>query len=213
MKRTVLLLAFSGMFFFAKAQTLNIQAGTTISNLDWELNHYQPEYRRNIIGYSFFVGMDYLDKKYINLSSNIGFIRKGGMWDVELFEIEKNFITYYPEKATLDYFSTNTLIELKYPVTGRFIPFISLGPRVDFLVSRNARFEDFNEQGFLHEVAFGILAGGGIKFVNGKSIIGFRFDYYADINDIATYQVFNQAEPAEIKARTFSLNVSYGYRF
>lgn len=213
MKRLILLL--SGVFcmFSVNAQTLNIQGGTTISNLDWELNEYQPNYHRNIIGYSFFVGMDYLDKKYINLSSNIGFIRRGGMWDVELLDVEKNFIMYYPEKATLDYLSANTLIEFKYPVTDRFIPFISIGPRVDFLVNRNARFEVYKEEGFLNDVAYGILAGAGIKFVNGKSIIGFRFDYYADMNDIATYHVSVQTEPVEVKAKTFSLNLSYGYKF
>lgn len=199
--------------FSINAQTINIQAGTAISHLDWELNYYHPDYPQSIVGYSFFVGMEYLDKKYINLSSNIGMIRKGGMWDELLLDIERNFIMSYPRKATLDYLSANTLIDFKYPVTDRFIPFISVGPRVDFLVNRNARFEVYKEEGFLNEVAYGILAGAGIKLVNGKSIIGFRFDYYADMNDIATYQVFSQTESVEVKAKTLSLNLSYGYKF
>lgn len=214
MKKSILLIALSGILFTAKAQTFNIQAGTSVSHLNWAFAGFDNHiYDQNIIGYSFFVGVDYLDFKYLNLSSNVGIIRKGGMMEFEFLDIEGQSIGIRNDRATLDYVSVNTLVDLKYPLNDKLIPFICVGPRVDFLAKSNERFNDFKEQGLLNSVSYGILAGGGIKFVIAKSLIGFRFDYYADMNDIVTYQAFNQTEPVEIKAKTFSLNLSYGYRF
>ena len=63
-----------------QAQTLTIQGGTTFSRLKW-FNGGDSDFKRyekTLIGYSGFVGVDYLEKKHFNLSTNAGFIRKGG---------------------------------------------------------------------------------------------------------------------------------------
>lgn len=73
MKKTGLL--FIGLTFaiLTNGQMIKIQGGTSISKLDWQLKGVDigPFYNEAMIGYSIFAGLDYLDKQYFNLSSNI----------------------------------------------------------------------------------------------------------------------------------------------
>ena len=62
-------------------------------------------YNKYVAGLNVLVGIDYLNLKYFNLSSNIGFIQKGGKDSIlivtqfgepenkELFKITVNYIT------------------------------------------------------------------------------------------------------------------------
>lgn len=214
MKPILLLLSFLCFFFAAHTQTLNIQAGTTVSHLDWELKGLNGRlYDQNLIGYSFFVGMDYHNIKYFNLSSNIGMIRKGGMMELEFLDIEGQSTDFMKDKATLDYVSVNTVIDLKYPVNEKLIPFISIGPRADFLISSSKQFEIFKEQKQLSAISYGIVTGLGLKYAIARAIVGIRFDYYTDINNVASYTEPDQVDPSEIRAKMYSLNVSCGYKF
>src|SRR6185437_11780071 len=61
------------------AQTINFQGGVSISNLHSVL--YPTVY--TFLGHtrvdpSFSIGMEYLEKKYWSISSNVGYVRKGG---------------------------------------------------------------------------------------------------------------------------------------
>ena len=64
--------------YISQGQVFKIQAGTSLSSLDWNIitNNYKIPGNR-IVGQSIFFGFDYAEKRYFNLSSNIGTIRKG----------------------------------------------------------------------------------------------------------------------------------------
>jgi hypothetical protein len=120
----------------AFGQTLKIQTGTTLSQLDWKLGILDIDpYSETMIGYSVFAGMDYLENMYFNLSSNFGFIRKGGKGTITFTTETGETIDEKTEKAKLNYFSVNTTFDLKYPIKDRIIPYISVGPRFDYLTS------------------------------------------------------------------------------
>lgn len=115
MKKTGLLLIGLTFAILLNGQTFKIQGGTSISTLDWQLKgiNVDPFYNETLIGYSVFAGVDYFDKQYFNLSSNIGMIRKGGKDEIQLTFADGDLTgETFTEKPTLDYLSINTTIDI-----------------------------------------------------------------------------------------------------
>jgi len=79
-KKIGLLLIGLTIAIFADGQIVKIQGGTSISKLDWiwKEGNEASLYEKTLIGYSIFAGIDYFEKQYFNLSSNMGVIREGG---------------------------------------------------------------------------------------------------------------------------------------
>ena len=215
MKKTGLLVIGLIIAILTNGQTIKIQGGTSISKLDWELKgiNVDPFYKETLIGYSFFAGMDYFDKKYFNFSSNIGMIRKGGKDEIQLTdqygELTGQTIT---EKPTLDYLSINTMIDLKYPIKEIVSPFISFGPRFDYLVSSSKHFDTLKEIDELKSTSIGLLLGGGLKYDISSLQFGLRADYYLDFTKVANWTIENTGNGGEVTVNTFTINLIIGYR-
>ena len=195
-------------------QTIKIQGGTSISRLDWQLRNINTEsfYKDPLIGYSFFAGLDYLDKHYFNLSSNIGMIRKGGKSETQLTfsEGEQTGITFI-SKPTLDYLSVNTMIDLKYPIK-QFSPFISFGPRIDYLLSSSDHFDVIDGYDGLNTFSVGLLLGGGLKYDIYNFQFGIRADYYVDFTKVADWTIPSTGNGGEISVHTITINLTIGYK-
>ena len=133
MKRLPLLsiaLLMAGLSF---GQVLKFQSGVSISTIDMQTSGSSTgltKENKRLVAYSFFVGMDYLQHKNFNLSSNIGMLRKGGQ-----SMLYTNWGYGQGIKATLDYLSLNTTCDFQFPIEDKVIPFISFGPRVDVLLN------------------------------------------------------------------------------
>ncbi len=150
---------------FSFGQLLKIQSGISISNLDWKLGSYDWKYdNEKLIGYSFSVGLDYLDKKYYNLSSNITLLKKGGKVTATAENVSDRIL-----QVNMDYLSLNTTFELKYPIRNKITPFISYGPRLDMLLNE-MYLTNYNKYNY------GLLLGGGLKYDINRIQIGFRMD-------------------------------------
>ncbi len=216
MKKTAgLLLIGLGIAILANGQTIKVQGGTSISKLDWELNgmNVDPLYDEAFIGYSFFVGLDYPDLKYFNLSSNIGFIRKGGKDELQLINENGQLMGQsITDKATLDYLSVNTSIEFKYEIKEKLSPFISLGPRLDYLLSNSKQFDVLVKLDELNKISTGFIVGGGLKYEISSLQLGLRADYYLDFTPIADWTIEETGKSGEIKSNTFTLNLIFGYK-
>jgi hypothetical protein len=78
MKRFFLIFALLTIGFCSFSQTLKLQVGTSYSMLDWKVSSWDAGFNKSIFKFTGSVGLDYFDKKYFNLSSNIGFLTKGG---------------------------------------------------------------------------------------------------------------------------------------
>lgn len=200
---------------FSFGQTLQVQGGISVSNLDWRYEGMQvdPIYNENLIATSFFAGVNYLDKKYFNLSSNVGFIRIGGKDEFPISYANEDISNETViEKPTLDYLSINTLFEAKYTIKDKLAPFVSFGPRFDYLLSSSRHFNGLQDLNGLNNAAFGLLLGGGVKYHLSAFQIGLRADYYLNFNNVGDWSVSNPSVKGEVKSNTFTVNLTLGYQ-
>jgi hypothetical protein len=166
-------------------------------------------YHKMFVGHSLFLGLDYLEHKRYNLSSNVGLLQKGGA--DEFPEVNSNGDltgNMVQDRASLNYISFNTCIDYKLMYTKDRQQFISIGPRVDFLYRHNKAFNSIDEIGALKSISTGLIIGTGTKFNIKNFQVGLRADYYLNFNEVAG--PFGPAG-GEIKANTVTLNLSVGY--
>jgi len=210
-------LLFIGLFIISLSfgQMVKIQAGPSFSELDWKINGTTVGslYNKTLVGYSVFAGIDYLDKKDWNLSSNIGLLRKGGKQEFQLTNTDgmptgKSII----EKAAIDYLSINTMIDLKYTIHETFCPFVSFGPQFGYIVGASKEFDGLKKNNWLHKTSYGLLLGGGLKYTISKIQMGLRADYYYDFTKVAdwTTKVLNGG--GTITSKTTSISLIIGYK-
>lgn len=110
----------------------------------------------------------------------------------------------------------NTVLDLKYPVSEKMTPYVSVGPRVDFLLDDDYGSElmiddGFRKSDFLNSYNYGLLLGGGMTYNLSKFSIGLRGDYYLNARDVV-----NSPERAtskghysshDVKDKTFTVNM------
>ena len=199
------------------SQTINVQSGIAISKLDWVDINGAKRFDQAIIGNSSFVGIDYLDRKYFSLSTNIGSVTKGGEEDrIHWVNYGEDSMVAHDSstiKATLKYVSINSTFNFKYPIKDKIIPFLNVGPRIDYLFANN--FVSVNGSGEieeLHKYNFGLILGGGVKYVFSKVQIGVRADKYINFNNIGkfSHQFIDNTTTANDK--TFTINLSVGLK-
>ena len=199
MKRLNILSAALFICSISFGQILKIHSGVSISNLDWKIGSNEWKYNNeSLIGYSFLVGLDYLNNTNFNLSSNIGLIKKGG----KVIAIAENSADRILD-VSLDYLTLNTTCEFKYQLKNKVTPFISYGPRLDMLLNELylTTYNRFN---------YGLLLGGGIKYDINKIQLGFRLDYYFNFNKINMTRT--EVFAGIINDKTLACNLSFGYR-
>jgi len=204
MKKTGLLLIGMTFAILLNGQTIKIQGGTSISKLTWK--NAGLLYNEKFIGHSVFAGLDYLDKQYFNISSNIGLIRKGGKYDV-YFDSDE----VVTEEPILDYLSINTTIDFKYSIKEKFTPFIDVGPRVDFLIN-SKHFDIIENIGELKNTSVGLILGGGLKYDMSKLQFGLRADYYLDFTKVADWSIESTGNSGVVTVNTFTVNLTIGYK-
>lgn len=198
---------------FAQAQTFNIQAGTSVSKLNWELSTLSTKsiYNKTLLSYSVLVGVNYIDKKYFNLSTNMGVLKRGGKADRYMNDKDGKLIGEPTrEKPALDYFTFNTTIDLKYPLNDKLVSFVSFGPRVDYLLNSSNHFNILSNMNELEDVLVGALIGGGVRYTKSNMQYGLRVDYYADLTNPAEWTVGNAS--GKVSLNTLTVNCTVGYR-
>ncbi|MCX6303513.1 MAG: outer membrane beta-barrel protein [Bacteroidetes bacterium] len=217
MKNGALAMCFSLVVFCGFSQTLNLRFGASVSNLNWVNSASVDQvFNKNNIGFDLLLGLDYLDHTYFNLSTNLGYVQKGGAGSLlnTSFQSPEGF-TETDVSTKLNYVTVNTLFEVKVPVKNLVVPFIHVGPRVDYLVSYTQSynlFEHFTLDDQLHKTIYGVIGGAGIDFRIKRFKVGVVFDYYWNFNKLVDYtndfDNYNQ-----VYDRTFTLNLQVGYKF
>lgn len=212
MKKFLLLTAGLLSFEFFYGQTIHLQGGMSVSKLDWVVEYNNVPtlsfFNTEVTGVNIYAGVDYLNSKYFNLSSNIGYIQKGGKEDNISFTDGSGNVLYSGSVTTrIDYISANTLAELKYPVAKTIVPFISAGPRVDYLVNYD---KDFWGSA-IRQTSYGLLLGGGVKYVFDRIELGIRTDFYLNFIKVLNNRP-DAYTYAHVSDKTYTVNVSIGYR-
>ncbi len=218
MKKTLVILIILVLSKGAFAQVIKLQTGAVLSKLFWgnkELSEHSF-FDEPIVSFSGYAGIEYFQKKHFNLSSNIGFIRKGG-------EFTFTPAPFVPDpaipdgeivnKAIADYLSLNTTIDFKFSIKDKLIPYLSIGPRIDYLVSFNNEFDGIEKMDELNKISFGLISGIGIKYCCLHQLqIGLKSDYFINFTKIAEWSA---DEPynlgGEITDKTFLFSFTIGY--
>ncbi|MDR2908063.1 MAG: PorT family protein [Bacteroidales bacterium] len=209
MKKSITFLITIALASTLHAQILTLQGGPSISKLNWELERFMTPttiHDKTLVGYSVFAGMDYFDRTYFNISSNIGLIRKGGMHDVSLSEQSET------DKLTLSYLSVNTTADFKYPVAKIYYPFVSIGPRLDYLAKHSQHFDIVESVNGFNAVSVGMILGAGVKVNTGNFQFGLRADYYLNFNPVADWENQSPDSSGKITGQTFTVSLSIGYK-
>lgn len=139
-------------------------------------------------------------------------VRKGGKDEIQLTDIYGESMGLVTEKPTLDYLSINTTIDLKYRIKETVSPFISFGPRFDYLVSSSKHFDSLKEIDELKSTSIGIILGGGLKYDISNLQFGLRADYYLDFTKVTDWTIENTGYGGEVTVNTFTINLTIGYR-
>lgn len=211
MKRYLILAVFMIASIDSYCQILKIQGGPTVSKLYWNYKTLDHTYFEDpILGYSIFAGFDYAQAEFINLSTNFGIIRKGGKEEVIIKDAFGNYLSTENHFARMDFLSLNTLVEFNFPVDEVVFPFLSAGPRFDYLL--NSEIELFDSDGFEGETVWGILLGGGLKFDLEEFQLGLRADYYQNLTKIVDSPAGPYGAGLEVTDRTWAFSLSLGYK-
>ena len=199
--------------YISQGQVFKIQAGTSLSSLDWNIitNNYKIPGNR-IVGQSIFFGFDYAEKRSFNLSRNIGSIRKGSRQKGFIIDSFGNVIERKNIPFALDYLTLNTTLDLKYPIKDKVVPFISIGPRIDYIISTSDNFKALKDMDELNMFSCGINLGIGIKYQFSRFQIGMRGDYLYNFNKISDYYNPIDLTGLKVSDNTFLLNTFLGYR-
>ena len=103
-------------------------------------------------------------------------------------------------------------LDLKYPIKEKIIPFISFGPRFDYLIGYTKQFNALNEVDVLKNYSIGLILGGGVKYDLSRIQIGLRADYYLNFDKIADWPAQTGNLGGKVKDKTMILNLMIGYK-
>lgn len=168
------------------AQMLNLQFGASFSKLDSKIGGTPTTFlSQTRVDPSIFIGMEYLERKYWSISSNFGNIRKGGKEPWANVDNAGNVISTSTASEMFNYLSVNTLLNLKYPIK-RWTPFISFGPRIDFLINHDHTFQYFDYPGFLQKKSYGVVAALGVRYAFSTFLLGIRAEHLYEFKYLAS---------------------------
>ena len=196
-------------------QTLFLKAGPSFSNMHYESSLVTADpFTKGFTGVNVIAGINYLKIKYLNLSTGIGYIRKGGIASMTMVDNEGDSIGTTEITEKMNYLTVNTTVNLKVPIKDLLEPYIFAGPRLDYLVSwkeTNSFLQFFDDEGALNKISWGLLLGGGINFHFSRFLVGASFDYYLDFNKMVDYTV-TTGTTTKVYDHTFTVNAVLGYK-
>lgn len=222
MKKIILLFLFATSIH---AQTIEISGGYTTSSLDLIIDYDRNGdgnynkyyiYPESMTSLNLGIGVEYLNKSFYSINSNIYYIRKGG-YSPNASHTDGSPTHNRPnEYGYLDLVSFNTMFRLKAD-NKYFTPFLEVGPRVDFLANMSEAFLPGNHVGSVGEEGlspidfyYGLDISSGIYSEFNHFRVGVKFTYNYTHN---SFYEFDPRRQDHLKARmkSFTLNFTVGY--
>ncbi|MDR1202019.1 MAG: hypothetical protein LBL58_10385 [Tannerellaceae bacterium] len=196
---SILFLYFSAQ---AQAQTIKLENGMAFTSLKGNEGISVGVMRP----YQIALGVSYLDREWFNLSSQVGYIRKGGKDKIPVSNGDQSAPTdHVYMKMGADYVSANTTFQLKRNVRNETY-YVGAGPRVDFKVNNVSSFVGIDDVLKSKQVLYGLKCEAGFDYTIRKLLLGVNFSYLPTFN--------KQVDPGyEITFRdqSFTLGFVVGY--
>ena len=185
---------------------ISFNYGITSSDLEWEIK--DPSFptlneldNRKINGFYSGIDIDYLKSKFFTLSTGIGFYQKGTKYNW----------ANLPSKLDLSYLTFDTKIKVKYDFNN-FTPYLTIGPRIDYLLKYSSAFDDFDRLGMMNKINYGLRYGLGIQYNFGKIILGLAWKNDVSFNSIVDNNGEYMNPPFTIKDKTMFFNLDFGIK-
>lgn len=187
------------------AQTVKVENGIAFSALTGNL------YGKRILSYQFSIGMDYCERRWFDLSSNIGLVSKGGCEEVPYMDAFGDLVSMEFIDLRFRYLTMNTLFRFKY-TEGRWTVYAGAGPNLGVRLNTHFICSDSDlfsiAQGNGADVIYGMDCVCGGYYELGKFQFGLNFCYPWTFN-----KVYKSIADAWVRDRTFSLGLALGYAF
>ncbi|MBQ8056298.1 MAG: hypothetical protein IJ270_05755 [Paludibacteraceae bacterium] len=180
MKKLIFIIVIMISSLPALAQVVRINNGLSISTFSGKTEHDD----RALLNYSGGIGLDYLNKDYYFLNSEVNFIRKGERYYDNISPVVEDALGFKRYSECLDYVSVSTSVNGKLPL-GKFVPFIGMGLRGDFLISnsirtKGERYDEYSMLGTPRHAMIGVVLNAGFLFDFQKWDFGFRYSGLLD---------------------------------
>ncbi|MGA3014478.1 MAG: porin family protein [Bacteroidales bacterium] len=216
------------------AQDLHLAIGPSFSLLKYTSTYtiLSTIDNKSFTGFNVMAGVDYLKLKYFNLSSELGFIQKGGKDSVMATDAEGYGIARMWCTTKLNFLTVNSTANLRIPFKGYIYPYAFLGPRLDYLTGYTENVDlvsQFDAVKKLNKLIYGVIIGAGIDFKVKKFLLSIVFDYYFNLDRLVYYHYelppdcCSKSDKSvnitsddifyKLIDRTFTINARIGYIF
>ena len=180
-----------------QAQFVKIDNGVVISSFNNEKD--LPFFQDRVINYSFLIGMDYMEKNWFYLSSQVGYMRLGGEETNPLLQGEFSHIT---EHKSFVHFNTTFR---GYIRSSGFKITAGLGPYINVLAA-NDDFDSSLYEGYDYQaIHTGAISEFGLTHDTDKLRVGLIGRYMLGLSSTASTEFISLYTDA------FSLMVTVGY--
>ena len=200
--KAITVIIFLLLFLSADAQKFRINAGVSYCKLNWNTVPNTKLFDKAFTSYTAGVGIEYLKTGLFNLSSNIEYLRKGGIDDITYTDAMGNDLYTRNEAVIFNFIHVNTFARIKMPMPGKIKPFINLGVYGGYMVSANNLAGDESEY---KRLTAGAVTGIGIGYkIIGKEI-GVEAQYLPSF--IPLYDKQTAGSTRKITDKTFAVKL------
>lgn len=174
MKKLILLFLMVSPFI-STGQNVQFAVGASVSKLDWQFNYNAQEFERfylaPITGLAADLNVEYFEKRWFSLSSNIGYFQSGG--EISSDEVHNNWVIN-ETKNSANNFSVGTNFNV-IPINKTIQVMAGIGPRLDFLIPTKNTAMSVQDQ--LRKLQFGITGDLGLYYKFDKIKVGLNASY------------------------------------
>lgn len=203
-----------GIVEVVHAQMLKVDGGVAFSKFRTNGMVGNPLFNKAVIPFHMSLGLEYLDKKYFNLSSSVGYLRMGGKEKIYHYNgADPSDVSIVDYRNIIDYVTVNTLFNMKRSVS-RMTYYIGIGPRVDFKIGSKVTGLDDNESADeqppkISPVVFGLKCETGFRYaIDNHLRLGANVSYLPSFTKAWTSPIVSDIT---LTAWSIHLGVSIGY--
>lgn len=180
---------------FIYSQEIFVKNGFTLSRMCAKI----PILDKNITNYTIFVGGEYGVHKHYEISSEIGYLVKGGQDEISTVSGYENI------SKTIPFVQFGTTFRAKLSNQNNAF-FVGVGPRVDISLIGGNSIDYYMAQYNMNRCVVGVKAEAGAKTYFNKIGFGFSTQYSFDINPML------YADNIALRNSCFIFTLSVGYR-
>lgn len=171
-------------------KSIDVKPGISLSNQSWyKDNNKQSSNNPYYAGLFVSVNLEFMQHKWMSILAEGGFTMKS-----------------YTSSGnnSLDYVYLSPLFKARMEF-GKFIPYLFLGPRIDFLLRTKVERESGSPEP-LNKYIYGLMYGIGLEYIFWPFGISLGFHQQNDFNNIADY-INSVGVEHELKQNTFVINL------